>query len=197
MRTDDTLRKLAIALRNEMPPGRGDDELESTYPRPSVYRPAAVLVALTEHNGAPHILLTERTQDMPQHAGQISFPGGGCGEADTDVIATALREAEEEIALPASSVRVLGVLPDYPTRTGFMITPVVGCVDTLPDLFANPAEVASIILCPLSVFSPKACRIDTINIQNYSHQFYAFDTPAGLVWGATAGIIVGLNRLLG
>src|SRR5207245_6296875 len=107
------------------------------------FRPAAVLVPLVARAGGLALLLTERTADLPSHAGQVSFPGGKMDAADADAAACALREAEEELGLPAHSAEVLGGLDDVPTPTGFVISPVVGLLATDPPLRPNPAEVAA------------------------------------------------------
>lgn len=178
-------------------PSAGDDELPTTYPRPAEYRGAAVLVPLVLHDGAVQVILTERAAELQHHPGQISFPGGRVEPGDVDLVHTALREAGEEIALPAREVQVLGSLRPYPTRSGFMITPVIGALQTLPSLVADPSEVAKVFTMPLAHFMDPECRrIDQLVFRGHTHQFYAYDTPHGMVWGATAGILVQLCRLL-
>jgi 8-oxo-dGTP pyrophosphatase MutT (NUDIX family) len=197
MQLDDVITALVSRLADEPPPMRGDDELPTTYPAPPTYRPAAVLVPLVQHDGEVHVILTQRVADLQHHGGQISFPGGRVEAGDVDATHTALREAGEEIAMPAPSVRVLGRLGDYPTRTGFIITPVVGALASLPPLQPNPDEVASIFTQPLAFFAdPAQRRVDQLIFQGHTHHFYAYDTPHGTVWGATAGILFGLTRLL-
>lgn len=175
----------------------GDDMLHSTYPRPLHYRPAAVLVPLTLVDDTVHVVLIERAAGLQHHPGQISFPGGRAEENDADAIVTALREAEEEVALPRHLVQVLGTLPAYPTRSGFVITPVIGAVPHLPVLQPDSNEVARVFTHPLDYFTDtQNRRIDVLRGDDFVHEFYAFDTPHGLVWGATAGILVNLARLL-
>lgn len=197
------LHKIIDTLERELSgplattPGPGDDELNSTYPRPATYRPAAVLVPLVLIEGAVHVILIERAAGLEHHPGQISFPGGRAEPGDADLVVTALREAGEEIALPARDVQILGTLNTYPTRSGFVITPVVGVLQALPQLVEDPNEVARVFTLPLALFTtPENRRVDRLVFDGHTHEFYAFDTPYGLVWGATAGILVNLSRLL-
>jgi len=105
-------------------------------------RPAAVLVPVVKRATGLTILLTQRTDHLYDHAGQISFPGGRSEAGDSSPAATALREAYEEIGLPHSSVEVLGFLPEYTTVTGYHVTPVVGLVGSPPVLSLDAFEVS-------------------------------------------------------
>lgn len=114
-------------------------------------RRAAVLVPIIDDGGPLRLLLTRRTEDLPTHAGQVAFPGGLVEPGEDDPATTALREAEEEIGLPAEAVEILGLLDDFPTRTGTVaVTPVVGVVRRLPALRARDAEVARIFDVPVA-----------------------------------------------
>ncbi|MDQ2893237.1 MAG: CoA pyrophosphatase, partial [Pseudomonadota bacterium] len=110
---------------------------------------AAVLVAVTDR-AEPGVILTQRTDTMRQHPGQVAFPGGRVDPTDSDAIDAALREAEEEIALPRARVAIAGTADRYRTGTGFAITPVVGIIP--PDLVLIPheIEVASVFEVPLA-----------------------------------------------
>ena len=112
---------------------------------------AAVLVPILESAGEPELILTRRRDDLVRHAGQVAFPGGAREPGDRGPEATALREAEEGIALPARSVGVLGRLPRYPTVSGYLVTPVVGYIANPVKLYPEPAEVAEIFTLPISV----------------------------------------------
>jgi len=112
---------------------------------------AAVLVPILDDGGALRLLLTRRTLDLPTHAGQVAFPGGSVEPGESDPAKTALREAEEEIGLPADAVEELGLLDDFPTRTDAVaVTPVVGVVRRVPPLRARAAEVARIFDIPVA-----------------------------------------------
>ena len=112
---------------------------------------AAVLVPIVDDGGALRLLLTRRTEDLPTHAGQVAFPGGLMEPGEDEPVRTALREAEEEIGMPADAVEVLGLLDDFPTRTDAVaVTPVVGVLRRLPLLRARAAEVARIFDIPVA-----------------------------------------------
>ena len=158
---------------------------------------ASVLVPIILVNDELHLLLTVRTHEVETHKGQISFPGGMCDEADINETETALREAGEEIGLPKSSVEILGLLDDFITPTGFMITPVVGYIHSLPQLKPNPDEVAEILTVPLSFFSDKQngrTEERTINGKQLTVWFFTFQHH--VIWGATAGIIKHFHNII-
>ena len=111
--------------------------------------PAAVLVPLVLHESGPTVLLTRRSENLHDHPGQISFPGGRSEAQDESAIATALRESFEEIGLAAGLVEVLGHLPDYHTGTGFRVTPVVGLIQPPIDLRLDAFEVQEAFEVPL------------------------------------------------
>jgi 8-oxo-dGTP pyrophosphatase MutT (NUDIX family) len=151
---------------------------------------AGVLVLLFEKNGELHVVLTQRTNKVEHHKGQISFPGGVKNEQDTTIIETALRETEEEIGLPRNTVTVLGMLNDFQTPSGFRITPVVAFFFSVPSFSINSAEVFQIFDVPLSFFLDiRNERVEQhkrfgkmINIYFYHYGQYE-------IWGATAAIL--------
>jgi 8-oxo-dGTP pyrophosphatase MutT (NUDIX family) len=152
--------------------------------------PAGVLVPLFEHNGGLNVILTQRTDDVEHHKGQISFPGGLKEENDATIIETALREAEEEIGLSRKSVEILGVLNDFQTPSGFHITPVVAFLPFVPSFFLNTAEVFQIFDVPLSFF------LDTRNERVERHEYsgkvrnvYFYQYGQFEIWGATAAML--------
>lgn len=160
--------------------------------------PAAVLVGVVARAGGPTVLLTQRTAHLRDHAGQISFPGGRIEDVDADPAAAALREAQEEVGLAPERVEVLGELAPYDTVTGFRIHPVVGWVTPPLRLKPDPFEVAEAFEVPL------AFLLDPSNHERHSHRrgdavrhFYAMPYNGRFIWGATAGILVNLSRLLG
>ena len=114
------------------------------------FRPAAVLVPLLRRPDGPTLLFTLRTETVPHHKGEISFPGGGRAEGEA-AVAAALREAQEEVGLPAASVEVLGALDDLPSIWGYAVTPVVAAVaDPPPGFEAQPGEVVEPFEIPLA-----------------------------------------------
>ncbi|CAH1748592.1 CoA pyrophosphatase [Thauera humireducens] len=161
------------------------------------HRPAAVLVPLVMGGTAPAVLLTKRTDHLHHHPGQISFPGGRVEAQDSTPVDTALRETEEEIGLDRRHVELLGALPDYYTGTGFRVTPVVGLVHPPFELQLDAFEVAEAFEVPLGHF------LDPANHQRHSlvhegreRQFHAMPYKDYFIWGATAGILMSLYRLL-
>ena len=157
---------------------------------------AAVLVAVTDRTD-PGIILTQRTETLRKHAGQVAFPGGRVDPTDVDVVAAALREAEEEIALPPASVAVVGTADRYRTGTGFDIVPVIGVVP--PDLPWTPseAEVASVFEVPLGfVLDPANHRQASAIWQGRERHYYEIRWRDRRIWGATAAMIVNLSRRL-
>ncbi len=159
--------------------------------------PAAVLFSIVLRDHEPSVLLTQRNPDLKDHPGQISFPGGRVEPQDRSPAATAIREAEEEIGLDPARVEVVGYLPVYRTVTGFCVTPVVAIVRPPVNLRPDPGEVAEVFEVPLSFL------LDSANHQRCSMQFqgrlrdfYAVPYGDRYIWGATAGIILGLARLL-
>jgi 8-oxo-dGTP pyrophosphatase MutT (NUDIX family) len=157
---------------------------------------AAVLVAVTDRT-APGVILTRRTDTLRRHAGQIAFPGGRIDPEDADAVGAALREAEDESALPRASVQVIGTAERYRTVTGYDVTPVVGVVP--PDLPLVPAEaeVADVFEVPLDfLFDPANQRENQIEYQGSQRRYYEILWGDRRIWGATAAMIVNLSRRL-
>lgn len=157
--------------------------------------PAAVLIAVTDR-ADPGVILTQRTDTMSRHPGQIAFPGGRIDPGE-DVVTAALREAEEEIALPRDQVRVIGEADSYRTVTGFQVTPVIGIIP--PDLIFTPseAEVASVFEVPLAFLLDEANHVEaTLEWQGHDRHYYEIMWNERRIWGATAAMIVNLARRL-
>lgn len=157
---------------------------------------AAVLIAVTDR-AAPGVILTRRTDTLSRHAGQVAFPGGRIDPDDTDAVAAALREAEEEIALPRDVVRIIGTADRYRTITGFEVTPVIGVVP--PDLLFIPSigEVAEVFEVPLDFVLDSANHIEaSVEFQGHNRHYYEITWGRHRIWGATAAMIVNLSRRL-
>ncbi|MCM5569810.1 CoA pyrophosphatase [Burkholderiaceae bacterium FT117] len=166
-------------------------------------RPAAVLVPIVAHAGAPSVLLTQRTLHLRQHSGQVAFPGGRYEPADRTPVHTALREAHEEVGLDPARVEVIGRLPDYLTGTGFQVTPVVGLVAPGLELRPDPQEVADVFEVPLGfLMDPRHHQRRLVEVGGAQRIFWAMPWrphPAAdeyFIWGATAAMLRNLYRLL-
>lgn len=180
------------------------DELEhrlATHPRlesAARLRHAGVLVALSRPPGepAPRVLLIQRTDQMRHHGGQYAFPGGARDDADATVIGTALREAHEEVGLAPDEVRVLGLLDDQATISGFVVTPVVGWIPHTCALRPSAAEVTRIVQLPLTAFLAPPLALVTPG-DGMRRIVLVYDVDGHFIWGATASILAGLARVIG
>jgi 8-oxo-dGTP pyrophosphatase MutT (NUDIX family) len=169
-------------------------------------RVAAVLIALVVREAGLTVLLTQRADHLSDHAGQVSFPGGRHEPTDANTIATALREAQEEVSLDPARVEVLGALPDYLTSTGFRVTPVVGLVHPPFTVHADTLEVADIFEVPLAfLMNPANHQVRVLRWEHGERRFFAMPYPradqgeAGghyFIWGATAGMLRNFYRFL-
>jgi 8-oxo-dGTP pyrophosphatase MutT (NUDIX family) len=169
----------------------------SEFPEREAQRAASVLVPLYLKAGEPYVVLTKRSEQLTQHAGQISFPGGGRDPGDVDATATALREAEEEIGLDRQRVDILGPLDLLDTITSFRVSPFVGAIPAGYPFRAEKEEVAEIIQLPLRGFlSPKVLTIEQRLVFGVLRQIYGYTVEGYLVWGATGRILHGFLELI-
>jgi 8-oxo-dGTP pyrophosphatase MutT (NUDIX family) len=177
-------------------------------------RVASVLVPLVVRDHGLTVLLTQRADHLNDHAGQVSFPGGRQEPFDADAIATALREAQEEVGLAPSRVEILGALPDYLTGTGFCVTPVIGLVHPPFALKMDELEVAEVFEVPLAFLMDPANHEERVfRHEGGERRFFAMPYPrsksAGasgqgvsevgghhFIWGATAAMLRNLYRFL-
>ena len=167
--------------------GAGRDEAALTA--------AAVLVPIVVHASGLTVVFTKRTSHLKAHSGQVSFPGGRAEPHDPTPEFTALREAEEEIGLAMHRVEVLARLPDYLTRTGFRVTPVVGLVTPPLELAPDPREVEEVFEVPLGfLLDPRNHRRETRELQGRTVGYYVMQFEDRIIWGATAGMLVNLYR---
>jgi len=158
---------------------------------------AAVLIPVIAQAQGLTVLFTQRTQHLKSHSGQVSFPGGRAEPGDASAEFTALREAQEEIGLALERVEILGRLPEYHTRTGFRVTPVIGLIQPPLELTPDPREVESVFEVPLSfLLDPANRQRRTREFQGRSVGFYVFEYQGHMIWGATAGMLVNLHKML-
>jgi 8-oxo-dGTP pyrophosphatase MutT (NUDIX family) len=172
---------------------------ESWMPTLRALKRAAVLVPVVQRPEGLTVLLTQRTDHLANHAGQVSFPGGRTEELDSSPIETALRESEEEIGLHRRHVDIVGVLPDYVTGTGYRVTPVVALLMPPFELAADPNEVAEIFEVPLAFLMDGANhRRQSIELPEGAgrRSFYAMSYERFYIWGATAGMLRNLFHFL-
>lgn len=161
-------------------------------------RLAAVLILLIPGPAGPELVFTQRSQELPSHAGQISFPGGTVEAADPDPIYTALRESEEEIGLMRDKVEILGTLDWYQMPTGFTVLPVVAQLQEAQDFVAEPGEVVEIFTVALrDLLDISQFKQDSLIRNNIKRTFYYIDINGYYIWGATAYMLRKLMLTLG
>lgn len=162
-------------------------------------KPAAVLAPLIERDGALHVVFTERAGHLSRHAGQVAFPGGRLDDADPDLAAAALREAEEEIGLAPAAVELIGAFDVYETVTGFAVTPFIGLVRGPFEPRPDPEEVADVFDAPFAfLMDPANHRRAWRDWNGARRYFYEMPYEGRYIWGATAGMLRSLHdRLYG
>jgi 8-oxo-dGTP pyrophosphatase MutT (NUDIX family) len=185
------LRARLAETEGEDPPLPGDD---ITMAGGKVA--AAVLVAITDR-AEPGLILTQRPETMRRHPGQVAFPGGRVDPEDADAVAAALREAEEEIALPRHIPEIVGTLPPYRTITDYAVTPVISVIPPDLPLVPNDAEVAAVFEVPLAfALSPDNWVIKTVMFQGRERSYREAMWQDRRIWGATAAMLANLAARL-
>ena len=193
-RSNNLIKTIEAALET---PGVASSDFDLNpdvaLPEGRVLREAAVLIALSDFNGAPEVLLTKRASGLKHHPGQIAFPGGKRDPEDADLMATALREAQEEVALPANAVEIIGTLPAHETVTSFSVTPFIARVTTPFVPLSEPGEVAEVFSVPLShLLDPRNYVIADRYWRGQTRYYYTVPYGPYYIWGATARMLRGL-----
>jgi len=167
----------------------GTDRMLEIIAREQPVRPAAVLIGIVERE-QPMVLLTQRSADLPEHAGQIAFPGGKIDATDKSPLDAALREAEEEVGLDRSYVDPIGYLDLYGTGFGFRILPTVARVRPGFALTINRSEVVDAFEVPLAfLMNPANHQVHSREFRGMERSYYAMPFAERYIWGATAGML--------
>jgi 8-oxo-dGTP pyrophosphatase MutT (NUDIX family) len=160
-------------------------------------RSAAVLVPLIDRADGMTVLLTQRTDTMSDHAGQIAFPGGRVEPGEVTPEETALRETEEEIGLSTSKIEVLGRMNARDTGTGYRVMPVVGLIRPPMSLSPDPSEVAKVFEVPMEfILDPANHRLEKRDERGESREYYVMPYNDHYIWGLTARILVELGKMV-
>lgn len=180
-RTDDIAQKIKEILAQR--------EVKEVAVGPGRTR-AAVLLPLFVKNGSCHILFTKRSHKVRYHKGEISFPGGNYDATDDDLLATALREAHEEIGLEPQDVSLLGALDEMMTMTDFIVSPFVGHIPYPYTFIPSPDEIAEIIILPLADFLKAGVLSEEYRTYNKkTEKVPIYHSGGHVIWGATARIL--------
>lgn len=170
---------------------------DAQFARDGRATPAAVLIAITDVADDPQVILTQRPRAMRDHPGQVAFPGGKIDAEDANAVDAALREAEEELALPRRHVTVLGEADIYTSGSGYRIAPVVGVIPPDLPLIPSPQEVEDWFEVPMDfLFDPANLTRKQAVWQGQQRSYYDMDWQGRRIWGVTAGIIANLARRL-
>ena len=170
----------------------------SNYKSSGQTKEAGVLLPIIRQFDGTYLVLTKRAAHLSNHPGQISFPGGKRENKDTNIDATALREAQEEIGLKTEVVEVLGRLPTHETVTGFQITPIIGWIERNWTAVADPNEVTEIFQVPLSyITNIKNFQIQDRIWNGRKRNYYTVPYGPYYIWGATACILYNFAMKLG
>jgi len=174
-----------------------DDLEKQAFNAKEGLKPAAVLLLVVNHPLDPTVVFTQRTADLADHAGQISFPGGRVDAGDASPEETALREAREEIGVDTTRIETLGRLPLYNTSTGYAVTPVVGWLEPPVTYDPDPREVADVFEVPLAfLLDAGNHRYESAFYRGRMRRYWAMPYGERFIWGATAGMLVTFHRIL-
>lgn len=204
----DPVMKRALTPASErlwVRPDQGDHSLYRPDPavkdefvqQPLPLKASAVLVPIVERGSDYSIMLTKRSSRLKSHSGQVSFPGGRCDDEDAHAMATALREANEEINLPHKNVEVIGAMEDYETVTGYSVSPVVGFVNPEFKVIPEISEVEDVFEVPLDfILNEGNHTIESIMWKGAMRHYYVFPHDNHKIWGATAAMLVRFAKLV-
>ncbi len=178
-------------------PGWNVADLADLFPESQPRVEAAVLVALIERGPALTVLLTQRTDHLTRHAGQISFPGGRIESSDAGPSAAAIRETFEEVGIDGRWIEPLGFLDPLETITNFRVTPVVARLRAGFQARPDGNEVADVFEAPLSLFlEGDHARVREVEFRGRMRTVHEFDVEGRRVWGATAAMLMNLRARL-
>lgn len=188
----ERLRRKLDASAHRPVPFANDMRIDTAGPG----TPAAVLIALTDRPD-PGLILTQRPETMRRHPGQVAFPGGRIDPEDADAVAAALREAEEEVALPRSVAEIVGTLAPYQTVTGFGIIPVLAVIPPYLTLVPHDREVAAIFEVPLAfILDPANGAEQRVMFEGRERRYREIMWEDRRIWGATAAMLANLAARL-
>jgi 8-oxo-dGTP pyrophosphatase MutT (NUDIX family) len=193
----DEIRERLNAL-NDREPTLDHSEIRREWLPDLELTDAAVLIPFTQTDSGLQVVLTQRAASLRKHSGEMSFPGGRRDPEDHDLIATALRESHEEIALSPIDVQVYGSLMQMPTVTGYEVTVYVGEFPWPYELIPNPAEIDEIVLAPLHMLAdPDIHRFEMREWDGNTFPIHFFDYGRTEIWGATGFMLDTLLHYLG
>jgi 8-oxo-dGTP pyrophosphatase MutT (NUDIX family) len=189
--TSDLIATLRAALEGELAPSSDYDlNPDVVLPEGRKLRPAGVLVPIEVTESGARLWLTKRSSALQHHPGQVAFPGGKQEEGDADIVAAALREAHEEIALEPDKVEVLGTLPPHETVTSFHVTPVIGVISGPFSPVPEVGEVEEVFSIPLAhVMELGRFRVESRRWRGTRRHYFAVPYGPYYIWGATARML--------
>ncbi len=159
------------------------------------YRRSAVKIIIMNKNGAPCVLLTQRTDKVRTHKGQISLPGGSYDEEDGHILETAYRETEEEVGIPKEKIEYIGQFDDFISIFGFHVSCFIGAVDYPVEYKFNPDEIQAFIEAPLSMFvNEEFEKIENMNYQGNDYRVFFYNFEGQSIWGLTARILTDFSQ---
>ncbi len=193
--TFECIREALLTYREKSSDFQLNEHLRKHDIRPK--RPAGVLIPLIHRPNGINVILTQRSQHLKYHAGQVAFPGGKFEKKDKNLMSTALREAREEVGLDPSVVSIIGRCPDHETGTGFRMTPYVGKITQSFSPVPQVEEVAAIFEVPLELLmQTKNYQIFSTQRNNLDYRYYGLNYLTYHIWGATAKILHGFANHL-